>query len=473
MTQNTKSTNNILLSQEINMKNSKDFSLLPSQEINMKNSKDFSLLPSQEINMKNSKDFSLLPHTEQSHAKNQLLNEHEFNDTEQLSEKSFFGISLDKINNNEFPSEIKFKEFAPILEDIENTPIYHDFVILHNDNNSDDDNDSVCSDDSDYSDDSRDSVSIPNYSYHDVCNVKGFASNGAIKLKIYTNFIYWIGSIGIKVNTSVVCTIDYRESNQIDTHCCEICHDCRDCHDAGNYNSFVHTLEHPRSYFDHWCIEYNDHIDFSDTLEYIKEFIFNGEIEEITFSTIRQECRNFHNFKIISIKIINDFNTKYLHSQAIIKHIQSDDKEINDLHLDLSKEENNLILLEKEKLMIHTKHNFDSPKMMDDFLVNAAILVTQNAINKAKSIKVIDNSEEIILQYQTIIKDYKLYDYKIEQHNKRISSIIKKIDKLKNEKQWFFMKYNFDSQQMMDDFLIKYAILNTKNEINKVKPLLS
>jgi len=234
MTQNTKSTNNILLSQE--------------------------------INMKNSKDFSLLLHTEQSHAKNQLLNEHEFNDTEQLSEKSFFGISLDKINNNEFPSEIKFKEFAPILEDIENTPIYHDFVILHNDNNSDDDNDSVCSDDSDYSRDSRDSVSIPNYSYHDVCNVKGFASNGAIKLKIYTNFIYWIGSIGIKVNTSVVCTIDYRESNQIDTHCCEICHDCRDCHDAGNYNSFVHTLEHPRSYFDHWCIEYNDHIDFSDTL---------------------------------------------------------------------------------------------------------------------------------------------------------------------------------------------------------------
>jgi hypothetical protein len=388
-----------------------------------------------------------LPFAEQS-----MLKEQEFmHIQEQLSEKSFFGISLDKINNNEFPSEIKFKEFAPTLEDIDKLVSYTFEIMSKGDDDDDDDDDSVCSDDS------RDSASISDYNYNSVYRVEGFMSCGAIKLKINIDFIYWIGSIGVKVNASFICTIDYKESYQIDTHDCEHCY----------------SGDHARSYFDHWCIEYNNHIDFSDTLEYIKEFIFNGENEEITFSTIRQECRNFHNFKIKSIKIINDFNTKYLHSQAIIKDMQLHDKKINDLHLDLSKEENNLVLLEKEKLMIHTKHNFDSPKMMDDFLVNAAILDTQNAINKAKSIKVIDNSEEIILQYQTIIKDYELYDRKIKWNNERISSIKNKINILIYQKECIYIKYNFDSQQMMDDFLINMAILNTKNEINKVKPLLS
>jgi len=388
-----------------------------------------------------------LPFAEQS-----MLKEQEFmHIQEQLSEKSFFGISLDKINNNEFPSEIKFKEFAPTLEDIDKLVSYTFEIMSKGDDDDDDDDDSVCSDDS------RDSASISDYNYNSVYRVEGFMSCGAIKLKINIDFIYWIGSIGVKVNASFICTIDYKESYQIDTHDCEHCY----------------SRDHTRSYFDYWCIEYNNHIDFSDTLEYIKEFIFNGENEEITFSTIRQECRNFHNFKIKSIKIINDFNTKYLHSQAIIKDMQLHDKKINDLHLDLSKEENNLVLLEKEKLMIHTKHNFDSPKMMDDFLVNAAILDTQNAINKAKSIKVIDNSEEIILQYQTIIKDYELYDRKIKWNNERISSIKNKINILIYQKECIYIKYNFDSQQMMDDFLINMAILNTKNEINKVKPLLS
>jgi hypothetical protein len=389
-----------------------------------------------------------LPFAEQS-----MLKEQEFmHIQEQLSEKSFFGISLDKINNNEFPSEIKFKEFAPTLEDIDKLVSYtFEIMSKGDDDDDDDDDDSVCSDDS------RDSASISDYNYNSVYRVEGFMSCGAIKLKINIDFIYWIGSIGVKVNASFICTIDYKESYQIDTHDCEHCY----------------SSDHTRSYFDHWCIEYNNHIDFSDTLEYIKEFIFNGENEEITFSTIRQECRNFHNFKIKSIKIINDFNTKYLHSQAIIKDMQLHDKKINDLHLDLSKEENNLILLEKEKLMIHTKHNFDSPKMMDDFLVNAAILDTKNAINKAKSIKVIDDSEKIILQYQTIIKDYELYDRKIKWNNERISSIKNKINILIYQKECIYIKYNFDSQQMMDDFLINMAILNTKNEINKVKPLLS
>jgi len=388
-----------------------------------------------------------LPFAEQS-----MLKEQEFmHIQEQLSEKSFFGISLDKINNNEFPSEIKFKEFAPTLEDIDKLVSYTFEIMSKGDDDDDDDDDSVCSDDS------RDSASISDYNYNSVYRVEGFMSCGAIKLKINIDFIYWIGSIGVKVNASFICTIDYKESYQIDTHDCEHCY----------------SRDHTRSYFDYWCIEYNNHIDFSDTLEYIKEFIFNGENEEITFSTIRQECRNFHNFKIKSIKIINDFNTKYLHSQAIIKDMQLHDKKINDLHLDLSKEENNLVLLEKEKLMIHTKHNFDSPKMMDDFLVNAAILDTKNAINKAKSIKVIDNSEEIILQYQTIIKDYELYDRKIKWNNERISSIKNKINILIYQKECIYIKYNFDSQQMMDDFLINMAILNTKNEINKVKPLLS
>jgi len=259
-----------------------------------------------------------LPFAEQS-----MLKEQEFmHIQEQLSEKSFFGISLDKINNNEFPSEIKFKEFAPTLEDIDKLVSYTFEIMSKGDD--DDDDDSVCSDNS------RDSASISDYNYNSVYRVEGFMSCGAIKLKINIDFIYWIGSIGVKVNASFICTIDYKESYQIDTHDCEHCY----------------SSDHARSYFDHWCIEYNNHIDFSDTLEYIKEFIFNGENEEITFSTIRQECRNFHNFKIKSIKIINDFNTKYLHSQAIIKDMQSDDKEINDLHLDLSKEENNLILLE-------------------------------------------------------------------------------------------------------------------------------
>jgi hypothetical protein len=111
--------------------------------------------------------------------------------------------------------------------------------------------------------------------------------------------------------------------------------------------------------------------------------------------------------------------------------------------------------------------------MIDNFLVNAAILDTKNAINKAKSIKVIDDSEKIILQYQTIIKDYELYDRKIKWNNERISSIKNKINILIYQKECIYIKYNFDSQQMMDDFLINMAILNTKNEINKVKPLLS
>ena len=62
------------------------------------------------------------------------------------------------------------------------------------------------------------------------------------------------------------------------------------------------------------------------------------------------------------------------------------DKKINDQIKFVTKEENVLISLEEEKRMIHKKYNFDSHEIMDDFLVNAHILVTKNAINKAKSL---------------------------------------------------------------------------------------
>ena len=111
--------------------------------------------------------------------------------------------------------------------------------------------------------------------------------------------------------------------------------------------------------------------------------------------------------------------------------------------------------------------------MMDDFLVNAHILVTKNAINKAKSLKVIDDSEAIISQYQTIIEDFKLYDRKIERYTNYVSVAKNGLISLELEKRMIHTKYNFDSREMMDDFLMNTAILNTKNTINKVKPLLS
>ena len=149
------------------------------------------------------------------------------------------------------------------------------------------------------------------------------------------------------------------------------------------------------------------------------------------------------------------------------------DKKINDQIKFVTKEENVLISLEEEKRMIHKKYNFDSPEMMDDFLVNAHILVTKNAINKAKSLKVIDDSEAIISQYQTIIEDFKLYDRKIERYTNYVSVAKNGLISLELEKRMIHTKYNFDSREMMDDFLMNTAILNTKNTINKVKPLLS
>ena len=375
---------------------------------------------------------------------------------DQLSNKTFLGIPLHKIKNNEFPSKIEFTEFVSQINDTDLK--YGIEIICRSDNNDDDsDDDSVCSDDSGNSNFSYDG----HYIY-----VDDFCNQRAIKLKIDTDLIYWIGSIGINVKSSFVCTVDYRESTHRYTYNCEEC--CDECE-----QSYFGSWCWNSSCNDGWYANHDDPVGRSNAIDYIEGFILEGELKAITLSKIYEECRNFHDVEIKSIKIIDDFNTIYSHSQTIIKDMQLYDKKINDQIKFVTKEENVLISLEEEKRMIHKKYNFDSPEMMDDFLVNAHILVTKNAINKAKSLKVIDDSEAIISQYQTIIEDFKLYDRKIERYTNYVSIAKNGLISLEVEKRMIHTKYNFDSREMMDDFLMNTAILNTKNTINKVKPLLS
>jgi hypothetical protein len=183
------------------------------------------------------KDISLFPYTDP-----QMLGHTQ----EQLSKKTFLGISLDK---TVFPVKIDFDMLVPILDDIQSDDI--GFCILHDSADSDDEYDE------EYDDDNND----------DFYNIENFIKKKVCKLKSNTNFIYYIGLTCIYVDISFVCYVDYQE-------------------------------------FD---ITNNEEIYITD---YIYDNIFDGKHKDVTLSKVYNVCHNFYNVKIKSIEIIDDFNTK-------------------------------------------------------------------------------------------------------------------------------------------------------------------